>query len=229
MCVNDFAESDLFEVIKPCYYVFLDPDYWRQESLPELILQRERVFDRIKLKTSWSLTILLPIIAKSAIKWVDIFRSNKYIKIEYFNNTPLTGFEFILHPLFKYNLGMPPAQNVLVAGIFLAMNIGYKIIYIFGADHSWHEDIVINEDNVLCYKNKHFYDKNDAMLIPWQKGDNSGATWKMHEILMALAKMFEGYQSLEYYSKYKYIKIYNASNKTSIDAFERYIIPEACE
>jgi len=223
------VESEPFEVIRPRYYLLLDPDYWRKESLHELIEVRERIYAQIKLKTTWCLTLLLPMNAKYALNWSKIFECNGNIKIAYFNKTPLTGYKFIIHGLFKYNLGMPPAQNVLVAGTFVAINMGYHKIYLFGADHSWHEDIVINKENVVCYKDKHFYDKKDALLIPWQKGDNSGATWKMHEILMALAKMFEGYQSLEQYSKHKNIKIYNASTKTSIDAFDRYNIPGRCK
>jgi len=226
MCVNDFAESEYFDVIRPRYYLLLDPDYWRKESLKELIEHRERIFENINLKTEWKLILLLPIIARNVLNWSIIFGRNQHIEIVYFNNTPLTGHKFVIHELYKYNLGMPPAQNVLVAGIFVAINMGYNKIYIFGADHSWHEDIVINNQNVVCYKNKHFYDKNDVPLVPWQKGDNSGATWKMHEILMALAKMFEGYQTLEEYSKYKKTKIYNASKKTSIDAFDRYDVKE---
>jgi hypothetical protein len=216
MCVNNFVESELFEVIRPRYYLLLDPDYWRKESLPELIELRDRIYALINLKTTWCLTILLPFNARKVLDWNNIFGSNVHTKIAYFNNTPLTGYDAILHKLFMYNLGMPPAQNVLVAGIFIAINMMYKNIYLFGADHSWHEDIVINAENVVCYKDKHFYDDKEAVLIPWQKGDNSGATWKMHEILRALSKMFEGYQSLEKYSKYRNIQIYNASNKHAL-------------
>jgi hypothetical protein len=229
MCVNNFVESDRFEEIKPRYYLLLDPDYWRKESLQELIELRERIYAQINLKTTWSLTLLLPRDARYALDWNKIFGSNQHINIAYFNSTPLSGYEFVIHWLFKYNFGMPPAQNVLVAAIFVAINIGYNNVYLFGADHSWHEDIVVNKDNIVCYKNKHFYDKYEAELIPWQKGDNSGATWKMHEILMALAKMFQGYQSLEQYSKSKNIHIYNASTITNIDAFDRYNTQEVHE
>ena len=109
----------------------------------------------------------------------------------------------------------------MVAAIFLAINLGYARIYLHGADHSWHEDLVLNEENIVCIKDRHFYDKGEVALTPWRIGDKNGTTWKMHEILMALSKKFQGYHVLAEYASYRKAKIYNASKKTYIDAFER--------
>lgn len=221
ICVNDFAGSDFFEVIKPCYYLLLDPAYWSADALPKLITERNRIYMLINSKTNWCLNLLLPLSAKYALNWNNIFRSNSNIKISFFNYIPLCGFKSIIYKLYKNNLGMPPAANVLVVATFIAINIGYKKIYLLGADHSWQQEIVVNDENIVCLRDKHFYDKEEVKLNPWYKGTDVGGTWKMHEILKALAIMFEGYQYLEDYSKYRNVKIYNASTKTYIDAFER--------
>ena len=221
MCVNFFADSKLFEVIKPSYYVFLDPVFWEENCRGQLIESRDRVYSKINNAVSWKITLLFPMYAKRALDLENLF-SNNNIEVCFFNSSPLSGFKHLTYWLYKNNLGMPHAQNVLVAAIFIAINIGYKQIFLLGADHSWHEDIVLNAENIVCHKNKHFYDdKDDTKLLRWEKGDNSGGTLKMHEILMALAKMFEGYQALEEYSKYRNASIYNASAKTYIDAFTR--------
>ncbi|MDD2367115.1 MAG: DUF115 domain-containing protein [Desulfuromonadaceae bacterium] len=222
MCVNNFAESDLFAVIKPGYYILLDPNFWRADCLKGVTEAREHLYETINRKTEWCMTLLVPIAAKKHLDWENIFIQNKNIKIYFFNSTPLAGYKSVIHRLYKYNMGMPHPQNVLVAAIFTAINMGYKNIYLLGADHSWHEDLVLNNDNVVCLRNKHFYDEETVKLVPWKKGDNGETTWKMHEILTALAKMFEGYQHLEEYSRYRGVNIINASVKTSIDAFTRY-------
>jgi hypothetical protein len=48
--------------------------------------------------------------------------------------------------------------------------------------------------------------------------------FKMHEFLKNLSGMFAGYIELENYAKYLGAKVYNASGKSYIDAFERYEI-----
>jgi hypothetical protein len=50
---------------------------------------------------------------------------------------------------------------------------------------------------------------------------NRGDVFKMHEFLQALAITFEGYFFLEDYARFMRSKIYNASKKSYIDAFER--------
>lgn len=221
MCVNDFAKSDYFETVKPVYYVLIDPDYWRQNSLSTLIRTREEVYTLINDKTTWDMALILPMHARSHYDWTQRF-DNRKVRIHFFNAIPISGFKALNHFLYKYNFGMPHAQNVLVAAIFIAINAGYKNIFLHGADHSWHEDIAVNDENIVCYKNKHFYDETENVsLTPWEKGDISGVTWKMHELLSALAKMFEGYHYVKAYADYRYARVFNASHKSHIDAFQR--------
>jgi hypothetical protein len=222
MSVNDFAFSNQYDLLQPAYYMLLDPDYWRNDSLPRLKSNREKLFQLINSKTTWRMLLLLPCKARNALNWHDIFQHNRNINICFFNSTPLYGLKYLMNTLYSRNLGMPPAQNVLVAAIFVAINMGYKKIYLFGADHSWHEELILNDDNVVCLKDKHFYDDRESRIKPWQKGDRSGTTFKMHEIFDALSRMFEGYQYLAAYANVKKCKIFNASKRTYIDAFEKY-------
>jgi hypothetical protein len=124
--------------------------------------------------------------------------------------------------LYKYQIGIPHAQNVLVAAIYLGIEIGFKKIYLMGADHSWHEELIVSKDNIVCFKPKRFSDKEEASLVPFLMHDKSTRAAKMHEIFDAFTKVFVGYHNLEEYSQYRDVKILNASKKTYIDAFERY-------
>lgn len=228
ICVNTFAKTDIYEVIKPKYYVLMDPGYWldgvtEDDGLNEdYIKSREQLFSIIECKTTWNLSILLPLNAKIAYDWEGRFKNNANIRCCFFNDWQLDGFTSVKHYLYKHNLGMPNGPNVLIGAIFIAINIGYKRIYLHGADHSWHEDLVVNNDNVVCRKEKHFYDESDAKLIPYIKAD--GTPYRMHEILMYLARIFNGYHELQGYSRYRNVTIYNASIKSHIDVFERRLI-----
>jgi hypothetical protein len=219
LCVNQFVTSAYYEIIQPNFYLILDPNYWKVNPLTNIKRLQDEFINSINLKTKWQMVLFVSFKAERFFRHRSLI-VNPNIKICYFNSTPINGFKKFRHFLYKKNLGMPFAQNVLVAGIFMALNLGFKEIFLLGADHSWHEDIYMDESNIVCHAENHFYPDNDVQLRPWYKND--GSVFKMHEISTAWAKMFEGYHYLEEYSKYLNKKIYNASKKSYIDAFERY-------
>jgi hypothetical protein len=118
------------------------------------------------------------------------------------------------------NLAMPLAQTVVVGALFTLINIGYKRIYLVGADHSWHESFFMDENNVLYLSDKHFFSE-DVQPTPLIFGQKETQFAKMHEACMSLAYVFQGHQEVSEYAKYAGSKIYNASGKTYIDAYER--------
>jgi hypothetical protein len=106
----------------------------------------------------------------------------------------------------------------------LALNLKYKKIYLLGADHSWHESIYVGDDNILYLKNKRFNDDGAKKLSPFYGDIKETKPYKMGNLLRDLSRMFSAYMELEEYAKSLKAKIYNASAKTYIDAFERYKI-----
>ena len=58
--------------------------------------------------------------------------------------------------------GMPRPHNVLIPSIILSMRMGFKKIYLAGADHSWLKEIFVSEDNEVFLTQKHFYDEKKA-------------------------------------------------------------------
>ncbi len=117
---------------------------------------------------------------------------------------------------------MPQSQNVLVASLFAGINIGFKTIHIVGADHTWHENLHVNEYNQLCIKDEHFYDNGTAISYrPFYTNAKRTSTFTMYEIFTTLAKAFLGYTMIKKYADHRGTTIYNASEISFIDAFER--------
>lgn len=219
-CVNFFALSDEYEKLKPEYYVLSAPEFWLKKTTDYFKNQRKKLIDNLISKTAWKITLLIPHQAKNStfIKSISI---NKKIKIKYYNNTPVEGIQKIINWLYKLNLGMPRPHNVLIPSIFLALNIGFKKIFIFGADHSWHEEIRVNEINEVTVNHSHFYDKPEVRM-PMYKLD--GKEYHIHDIFRKLHYAFKGYFVIKDYAEFLGAKIYNASSKSYIDAFERILI-----
>lgn len=217
-CVNFFANDRCFCQIKPNNYVLLDPLFWL-DNLPEnTINKRKHLFEVLFISTNWDMNIFIPVQGRDVFKGYD----NPNIKIIYFNKTPVLGFRAFRNLCYKLNLGMPVPQNVLVAAIFLSIQLRYKKVYLFGADHSWHQELVVGNDNTLYVRQVHFND-NNVELVPFYKPGNKD-TFKVHEIFNAWSRVFRSYLHLQRYAELMGTEIFNVTNKSFIDAFKRHDI-----
>lgn len=217
ICVNLFAFSDEYSLVKPDYYVLAAPEFWMKYAIDFHIQQRSKLADDILGKTNWPLKMLLPFTSKNS-DFINKIKSNKNISIIYYNTTPIEGLRSIINFLFKSNLGMPRPHNVLIPSIYLAINLGFKKVFIFGADHSWHEEIKVDENNLMTVNHQHFYEKKEVRM-PMYKLD--GKNYFMHDLFRKLHLAFKGYFILGDYAEYRNVKILNASSKSFIDAFEK--------
>lgn len=218
MCVNNFATTNEFEKLKPSFYAMLDPCYWIDEPNEMAI----KCLSSLQEKTTWKIKMLLPNQAKKSTAFNNLSKQNKNIEIVYYNYTVFKGFESVAHAFYRKNLAMPQSQNILVACLFLGINMGFKQLYLLGADHTWHENILVNDNSQLCLKDSHFYDNAQQLNYRlFYKDEHQKDTFTMSEILFTFSKIFSGYEAIKKYSETKNCKIFNASEVTFIDAFER--------
>jgi len=223
MVVNLFVLSPEYELLKPEYYVIVDIGFFMEKKIPRVKEAVDKMMIAFKEKTNWKITLLLPFEAKGSKFHSNLSESNNNIEYIFFNRTKILGMRFLRHYFYRRNLGMPPPQNVLIGAIMLAINLHYRKIYILGADHSWHESLKVVEGNIMEIEDSHFYDKNEDRRLRIQDPD-SHEEYKIHEFFAILVKAFSSYWQIEEYAKSVNTKIYNASEKTYIDAFDRYSI-----
>jgi hypothetical protein len=217
LCVNFFALSKEYDLIRPDYYVLSAPEYWLNNTTDWFKEKRTLLIESLLSKTTWPMKLLVPFTANNS-ELCKMINSKKNIGIIFYNNTPIEGFTSIINILFKLNLGMPRPHNVLVPSIFLAINLGFKRIIIFGADHSFHEEIVVDESNRMTLNHEHFYD-NKEVRMPMYKLD--GKQYYIHDVFRKLYFAFSSYFILKNYADYMNAAVLNASSKSYIDAFEK--------
>lgn len=224
-CVNaSFTNKKILE-LKPEYVVFMDHAYWAKDLSEEIQAEVLPVVDAL-LKVDWDTTIF---ISKDAQDWnffMDIPKRNKNVKMVYVNTSMSEMSQSEQRFLeYKSNISMPRVQNVLVACLYIGINAGFENIYLFGVDHSWHENIIVKDDNLLYMKNIHFYDKEEITEynLVYKNAKNT-QPFSVAELLEAFAYMHRSYEELELYSKYMGTKIYNSSAYSCVDAFERFKI-----
>ena len=219
LVVNNFVYSDYYSEVKPNYYVLNSPEYFMEKGPgPMHEDMRERVFGGIVEKTTWPMFVFVPMIAAKTDVWKKRLAQNKNLKVVYYNSTPVEGAFSIIKYLFKYNMGMSRPHNVLIPSLFVTLNMGFKKIFLFGADHSWLEELRVNEDNRLAVNHEHFYDAAKEVGVMYKLDGNS---YKIHEALRKLYLAFKGYWVILDYAHTLNAEIYNATPKSYIDAFVR--------
>jgi hypothetical protein len=221
VCVNNFALTDYYESLSPKYYIinakiiFLDDaaqsEFWREI--------KKSLFDALVMKTSWDIEIMVPFIAKKSIDFQNILVNNSNLKAIYYNHTSIEGFLFLRRFFFKLKLGTPRPHNVVIPAIMNMIFLDYKKIGLIGVDHGWLEEITVNKKNEAFVNQKHFYDENTSK--PEKMQDYSTRPRRLHEILHKFYLSFRGYWEIKTYAEKKKIEIYNCSETSMIDAFER--------
>lgn len=219
LCVNDFPKTELFRRLKPRYLLFVDSAYWIADAAPKHLRVREEISRGISEVCDWPLLILVPLEAKGLLP-KDLFPGKANVRLMYFNNTPIWGVSSITRLLVRKGLGMIPAYNVLAAAIQIGLRLGYGQIYLFGADHSWHRDLWLNENGILCIKENHFYADEDR-LTPLYRDAAQTRTWKVDEVFRRYSDVFASYAEIGKLADAMSVKVTNGSSITFIDAFPR--------
>jgi hypothetical protein len=218
ICVNTFAMTAEYTSLKPAYYVMLDPFFWERKNETTAA-----TFAALRDKTSWQLNLFVPNTAMKQTVLLQLEADNSNIRLQPFNYTVYKGFPNLGNKLFAANLAMPQSLNVSIAALFLAINTGHKEIILLGADHTWHENLHMSEDNILHTKVTHFYE-NDVEIVykPFHKGaDPEAPTQKAHEFFDIWSRTFYAYHVIQSYAEFRNVKVYNASSVSFIDAFKR--------
>lgn len=218
LCLNHFAITDYYTEFKPKYYVAIANDLFLDDVMPHFVDASNRLFNAIADKTKWELKFFITKEASKHLRWQKILKRNKNIEVIYLNLTPVEGFERFMFHSFNKAKGMPRPHNVMVPAIFTALNLGVQKIFIVGSDHSWLQELHVDENNRTLFFNEHFYDKEKQK----KQFDYGGQYYmKLHEILGTMSFAFASYHILKRYADYKNVEIINCTPVSYIDAFKR--------
>lgn len=215
LVVNSFSVTEMYTKIKPAYYAMLDPGIWHGD-----IEVMNNTLQSIQQNTTWPMVLFIPREAGKSPKINKI--DNPHVQICFVNYVVFKGFSSISHFFFKRHLAMPQSQNVLVASLFLGVTMGFRKVELFGADHNWHEQLHVGDDNVVNIKHVHFYEQEAQIrYVPFWKMAHTRETFRMDEIFHAWAKVFHGYITVQHFARQMGTEIVNRSEISFIDAFKR--------
>jgi Protein of unknown function DUF115. len=218
--VNFFAKSDIYQQLKPRFYLLADSGFYSDNNA-EYVQKNIELFNDINTKTTWEIFLLIPY---KGVKYITPYLcSNSNIHIIGYNNVSSKNtffwFDKIVH---DKQLAIFSGMNVVSVASYIAIIIGFKEINLLGVDHSWFKNYNIGDDNSIYINEEHFYENTKENIIPVVAiNPKTNKIYKLHELLMCEVVTFETYHMIEKYAQYKNVKIYNRCSYSYIDAFER--------
>jgi len=221
LVVNHFAQTEEFAKIKPKFYVLVDPGFFKAgEEIDHNHTKRiNTTMDMLVEKTNWNIRLLISWQGYNSKSFMDKISQNPHILPTPINTTKINGFSWFRHRCYKYNLGMPSSQTVILPSIFCAVNLGYNNIFLLGCENSWIKNIRVNDKNQLCIYDEHFYDNNNETLT--LVSETEPYKYTIYTELLSSAKVFYAHRLINEYAIYRGIKIWNATPGSFIDAYER--------
>lgn len=228
-CVNNMSSCPEYSVIKPRYYVMVDPVYTgliKRENLSDKEKkERDLVLDGIVKKTNWEMILFLPYSSQNQEWLISKLSTNKCVHPYFIRSVPferrITGIGIWL---MKKGYVAPRFQNVMIAAVYLSLMMGYKKVYLLGVDHNWMKNVNVNDNNELMLEYEHFYQEKIYQGNLVLDGEHAG--WHYHDWLNAMQWMFVGYHQLAALAKNMETEIYNCTPGSFIDAFKRKSIQE---
>lgn len=211
-CVNLFASTPYYTELKPTNYILLDDAFTDVNHQ-----QASLAISSLIANTSWPVNLHIPYKFKNSPHLVHNIKKNSFIKPIYFNYVILETFDLLRFFLFRHGLGMPQCQNVLIASIFTCINMMYSKIYLFGADHTWHENIKLDDENEIIALDTHFY---GVKTYKTTDSFSQNESYLARQFL-SLHKVFRGYEIIARYANYRHVTILNASVRSYIDVFKK--------
>lgn len=217
--VNLYPATPYFEELPPQFLVVAAPEFFLPDVLDSYKVMARDFFDNLLHRTTEPLHLFFPKLAAGYRPWQQKLAGNTKLSWSFYHSTPAEGFGSFVDWAVSSRRGMPRPHNVLIPSLVLALQMGYKQIYLMGADHSWLKDLWVNEHNRVMLKQKHFYDEHTAKAAPMYKLGREER--KLHEVLEKFQLAFKAYHLLQGYAKKRGVSIINITPDSYIDAFDR--------
>ena len=212
IAVNFAANTPVFRELRPDYYVLADPHFF-SDSDPN-VDKLWNAFNAI----DWPMTLFVPATTRTNSRIRNIKAANSMVAVAYYNMTPIEGFKWFRHAVYRAGLGMPRPRNVLIPSLMLAIASGFKSIYVAGADHSWMQTLSVDDENRVISIQPHFYKEAETER---KRIDTEYMRYPLHQIVYSFYVAFKAYHTIREYADSVQARIWNITPKSFIDAFPR--------
>ena len=223
--VNFMPNDDRFYVIRPKYLIFTDPIFYKNPGQDDK--QDKRIldfYDNINKKIDWDITVFVPYIFLKDEKWRKQKFTNPHLRlIPIHKEAPSMDNLSVILFLAKRGLMGTDFGTVLDHCIYIGALMGYKVLYLFGADHTFFEGLCVNDKNQVCRKTTHFYESNPKIEPIYHTYSGKKKPYTMSFFTWEYARIFKGHDIMRSIADYLGVKVVNKTPGSMIDSYCRSI------
>ena len=206
MMVNYAAETDLYHKLNPEYVCFADPVLFKP------CVRNYNMFRKIE-KINKHTLIFYPGVYKE-----NMFMKNKNAR-KVFSTNRLLDVDLFSYRLLEKNLMAPYFINVGIMALYVGIQLGYKKIWLHGADMTMLRQVSVTENREIEIGDTHYYGEQKVNVTRLSRGT---AAQDMKHVTQCFYEAFAQFKLLEKYAAARNVKIINMSDDTLIDCFERF-------
>ena len=219
LAVNFFALSEEFALIKPKYYVISDPMFFRKAGYGERV---QELYKDLAEKVSWPIKLYVQYYNPEHFDYRSAIGHNPNIEIVPFHSIVFHGFRSVEFWCYRRGLGSGNFGTVIQNGEFIALQLGYRRIELYGVDHTLLDGLMVDEKNRVCRRKSHYYDSEQSPAEPiYYNATNPPRPYTMSEYLSETAELFRGHEVLRDFSEKCGAEIINRTANSMIDAYKR--------
>ena len=219
LAVNFFALSEEFALIKPKYYVISDPMFFRKAGYGERV---QELYKALAEKVSWPMKLYVQYYNPEHFDYRTAIGHNPNIEIVPFHSIVFHGFRSVEFWCYRRGLGSGNFGTVIQNGEFIALQLGYRRIELYGVDHTLLDGLMVDEKNRVCRRKSHYYDLEQSPAEPiYYNATNPPRPYTMSEYLSETAELFRGHEVLRDFSEKCGAEIINRTAHSMIDAYKR--------
>lgn len=221
---NNFADSPLFESLRPSHYLIQDHAFWSHSLSKFYKVKNSQTFDNLINKTSWKINLYLPLssfklipekkLSKNPLISIYYYR-DRYIPSSFGHSAGMCRFGFLQAFALRAGLTFIPPLNVFLAALFLSFDNGAKEITFMGVDFDWWKSYEVI-DGQLLRKTQYFHKSEYAETFN-DKSHRFPGTLSFKLFSMALT--YQLLEALSYLFWKSNVKLLNASGKGCLQIY----------
>ena len=208
ICVNYFFQDAVIKELKPTIYCLADPGLFTSAHIG--------IFNEINTLVDWDMKLIIPLYGKETVKIVKSILTNKHITLVTISALLYNGFERNRYKSWKTGHSVPSFVNISIMASYVALNMGYSNIYLYGVEHTFFENMGVDDENRLFLTDSHFYGSEKRFVLTCDGAFEHTKDWLYEKYLTFLE-----HERMRGYADYLGATIMNCTKRSLIDAYER--------
>lgn len=207
ICVNYFFHDEVIRELKPAIYCLADPVLFKATHIG--------IFNEINTLVDWNMKLVIPLYGNEIIKTVKSMLTNTHITLVTISALLYNGFEKNRYKSWKTGHSVPSFVNISVMASYIALNMGYSNIYLYGVEHTFFENMGVDDENRLFLTDSHFYSSEKRYVL------RNGQHWHIKDWLYDKYLTFLEHERIREYADYLGGTVVNCTKNSLIDAYIR--------